>query len=136
MATLEELTGDGPGSLSRVLEFDHVVRIDAAGQVSDAPDGVWAPECYDPVIDSKSAGGGWDLITSGLTGQHGYRGPWLHDSEVIEGGVARHILAHAADNGGGLYVAVYATYPADVEGSPYGEETTIEGWAIAYRKEV
>jgi len=130
MATIEELTGDGPGSLSQILDFDTVVRIDAAGQVSAAPEGVYAPECFNPDARGTKVDR-WELITSGLTEQYGYRGPWLHDSEVIAGGVARHILEHAADNGGGLYVAVYATYPGDDADDDY----TFEGWSIAYREE-
>lgn len=130
MATIEELTGSGRGSLSEILEFNHVVRINAAGHVSDADNAAYAPECFNPDANGTEVDG-WHLITSGLTGQYGYSGPWLHDSEVIAGGVARHILEHAADNGGGLYVSVYAAYSGDDD-----DEPTIEGWAIAYRKEV
>lgn len=142
--------GTGPGSLSYVLDFDHVIALSAAGVISDAPAGVYAPECYEPAPDSIDAGDGWELITSGLTGQYGYNGPWLHDSEVIAGGVARRVLDHASDHDGGLYVAVYASYSCEECGGAglvWNEDatgevecpaacepgTTLEGWAIAYR---
>lgn len=148
----ETLTGTGPGSLSQILEFDHVVRISADGVVSDAPSGAHAPECHEPSVRSLIADDGWTLITEGLTGQHGYNGPWLHDSEQIEGGVARRILEHAAEHDGGLYVAVYAVWDCEECGGAGQKwkdddmtdevpcpancepgETTIEGWAIAYK---
>ena len=136
------LAGDGPGvSLSSILDFDHVVTIEpmrrpgmfAVGLPKKA---VYAPEAFDPDNDSTKLDD-WTLITAGLTGQHGYNGPWLHDSEVIPGGVARRILEHVTETGGGLYVAVYATYSADADDPSEefddGSQTFIDGWAIAYR---
>ena len=125
----DTLTGTGPGSLSSILEFDHVVYIAEDGTPTDPRDlpgnhpardalPVYAPEVYDPSGDNVEIDGdtkGWRLITSGLTGQDRYNGPWLHDSELIEGGVANRILDHAESHGGGYYVAVYATYSYECE---------------------
>ena len=140
-------------ALSEALDFDHVVTIDAMGTLSDATvNAPYAPECYNPDSRSIIAPDGWALITGGLTGQHGYNGPWLHDSEMIEGGVEEHVYAHAREHGGGYYVAVYGQFPctddthptyADLsadenraarEGSHDDCETQIEGWAVAYRR--
>lgn len=139
-------------ALSEALDFDRVVHISAGGIISDADSAPSAPEACDPDVNATTLDG-WQLITAGLTGQYGYDGPWLHDSEVIEGGVERKIFDHAAVNGGGYYVAIYAqwscthdTHPtyADLtdeenaaarEGSHDDCETRIEGWTVAYKGE-
>ena len=151
------LTGDSPNSLSDALDFDHVVHLSSDGELSHDRRPHWphAPECLDPSIGSTVAEGGWELITAGLTGQYGYNGPWLHDSEVIAGGVAARVVEHAAEHGGGFYVAVYASFsceecggagqmwneagddeipcPLIAAGTCEPGSTTIEGWAIAYK---
>ena len=53
----------------------------------------------------------------------------LHDSELIEGGVAARVLEHANRVGGGFYVAVYGEY----QDADYDNEIVIEGWSIAYQ---
>lgn len=174
------LTGDGPGSLSRALDFDHVIRLDADLTLTEHPTRThrvnmtgagtppfcncgWvnnqrtgpiladhlrenavpsAPEALDPDGNSTQLEG-WELITAGLTGQQGYRGPWLHDSEIIAGGVAHRVIEHAQENGGGYYVAIYGQYtrehdhdqtPADYACLACEDgDTIIEGWAIAYK---
>lgn len=171
----DTLTGDDPQhSLSAVLDFDHVVMITPhttthssdlsrnPGQTYDTfhidtappgaprapestldPDGTSTALPYDSDPDQR-----WELITSGLTGQYGYNGPWLHDSETLSGGVARAVLEHARENGGGYYVSMYAQYTCTQETHPrYADEpepedwsavshdeceTHIEGWAVAY----
>lgn len=161
----ETLAGDDSQvSLSSLMDFDHVLTI-APMDASPANVGMYhvgtrvtavsAPECYEPDSGSLIAGDGWEFITAGLTGQHGYNGPWLHDSEIIAGGVARRVLEHATETGGGYYVAVYASYsceecggagvrwnddqteeldcPLIATGQCEPGSTTIEGWAIAYR---
>lgn len=154
----EILVGNGDGSLSRILEFHRTVQLTptAEGVVTVSATTVSAPDIeHDPDANSTLVPGypDWSLITAGLTGQHGYDGPWLHDSEVIEGGVAERIIEHAHANGGGIYVAVYAEYTCDAcngaglvmqddeetecpnieTGQCEPGMTTIEGWAIAYR---
>lgn len=144
---------DGNAELARMMDFDHVVRVEADGTFADNLHGTPpAPDSpTDPDINSTAIEGcpDWTLITSGLTGQHGYNGPWLHDSEQLEGGVAERVFEHAASHGGGFYVAIYAQYSCEecggaglvrqddeeVECPAKCEpgETDIEGWAIAYR---
>jgi hypothetical protein len=109
-----------PDKLSDVMEFDHVIRVHADGTVSDGPDGLYF-ELYD---DELSAPDGWELM-NGYSGQYGYSGPVMHNSEFIGGGMARDILAAP-----GLYVALVSYYspePDDDDGEPMLEE----GWAIA-----
>lgn len=115
-----------PDELNGVMEFDHVIRVNADGSVDDSVSGVYAPEAHDP-DPSDTELNGWTLL-NGYSGQYGYAGPWLHNSEFIGGGLARDILATP-----GLYVAVYATYTDEED--PDGE-TFIEGWAVAHRADV
>lgn len=144
------LTGTGPGSLSQALDFDRIIKITSNGEIdTEARCGHHAPEIIDPA-PYELAHDGWSLITSGLTGQDSYSGPWLHNSEVIEGGVARAILAHAQNHQGGYYVAIYGEYECsecggaglvrqDDEEVPCPNvdcepgHTEIDGWAVAYR---
>lgn len=152
----DTLTGAEQGSLSRALNFDHVIWVGADRKLDEHPhEHPYAPDVLDPDVNSTAIDGypNWELITAGLTGQYGYDGPWLHDSELIEGAVARRVLEHAAEHDGGFYVAVYATYTCDecesaglvwnddaTEELPCPNITTgecepggtIEGWAIAY----
>ena len=152
MDNFETLIGTGPGSLSRALDFDHIIYVGAAGQMNTQPkSGLYSPEEVD-AAPYETSYGDWTLITSGLTGQDRYNGPWLHDSEQIEGGVARRVLEHAAENGGGYYVAVYGQHSCiecggagllwNNEGTEEVECPNVacepgyvdfEGWTIAYR---
>ena len=147
--------------LAAAMDFDHIVVVTARGHLLEAVGGGSAPDVLDPDNNATTISGypEWALITAGLTGQHGYRGPWLHDSEILAGGVATRVFEHAAEHGGGYYVALYATYSCEECGGaglvykPFGpgdqdtEEVdcpkiatgecepggTIEGWAIAYK---
>ena len=120
--------------LTTILDFDHVVRIGADGWVDANPVGApYAPTAYDPepysLIVEK-----WELITSGLTGQYSYNGPWLHNDEQIEGAVERRVFEHAAENGGGYYVAIYGQFSCTEDHEHETCETDLEGWAIAYKE--
>ncbi len=119
---------DGPdlregSNLSNLMEFDHVIAI---GPDGEAYEGVskHAPDCFnvDPYHTSIE---GWELMT-GYTNQHGYNGPWMHDSEQLSGRMADDVLDRP-----GYYVAVYASYPDEDE--PESGQTYEEGWAIAYK---
>src|SRR5690242_8017377 len=111
-------TTETPDTLNDRMEFDHVIRVHEDGTVSDA--GIPAPD-LDGESDTVSAP--WQLMT-GYTGQHGYRGPIMHQSEFIGGRMARDILATP-----GLYVALVAeTYPDDPDA-----ERELIGWAVAYQ---
>lgn len=112
------------------MQFDHVIRVDADGSVTE-PTGVYAPEIHvsadddGQILDSDETEmreyverQGWTLLT-GYTGQHGYHGPIMHPSEFIGGTLARDILAAP-----GLYVALVVDTLDDDEPA---------GWAVAYR---
>lgn len=128
-------------ALSRIADFDHIFCVDVHGNVFEPSyTGYWAPQAYD--IDSHATAiewgnEEWQLPLSGLTGQHGYDGPWLHDSEQIQGGVAEHVLAMP-----GYWVAIYAQHSPECEHVVPTDgpdctctddaETTIEGWTMAH----
>lgn len=117
--------------LNTIMEFDHVVRVDGDGNVSDVDVPFFAPEV---VVETDADGSilgeheaemlrsiraqGWDLLT-GFTGQYSYNGPIMHSSEYIGGGLEKHILANP-----GYYVTVVVAVDLD-DPSP--------GWAVAYR---
>jgi hypothetical protein len=114
------------GTLSDLMEFDHVIRVNADGTVTDAlADAPWAPSLYvdDDGAETFDTGGHpWELLT-GHTGQCGYSGPVMHPSEYIGGGLERAILSRP-----GLYVAIVADcYPTDTDPDPEPA-----GWAVAY----
>lgn len=90
--------------LNDVMSMDHVIRVWPDGTVSEPRD-VHAPD-----LDDGEVSGAWDLM-NGYSGQYGYSGPLMHQSEYIGGGLARDILAAP-----GWYAAVYE-----------GDE-----WAVAY----
>ena len=115
---------DNPYALSDVMEFDHVVTVHADGTVTDGPSGLYAPDLTDPDPYDTHPEPGWELL-NGYSGQYGYSGPHLHDSEQLAGGIARDILAEP-----GHYVAVICQYTTDEDGEPL-EETYLEGWAVA-----
>lgn len=106
-------------TLSEWMEFDHPIRVLPDGTVTDDDmDNIHAPELMDEVIYSDE----WEFFSTGYTGQHGYKGPILHNSEQIGGGLERDILASP-----GVYVAVVAAW------TPEGNEeegSTLEGWAV------
>lgn len=120
---------DGPDlredrNLSNLMEFDHVIAVGPDGEAYDGIRGKFAPDCFnvDPYHNSIE---GWELLT-GYTGQHGYDGPWMHDSEQLSGRMVDDILDRP-----GYYVAVYASYPDEDE--PEDGQTYEEGWAVAYK---
>ena len=134
-------------ALSEAMEFDHVLEVLPDGTWRDAPDGLYAPDAVD--VDNMAVTlEGWDLPLSGFTGQYGYTGPWLHNSEIIEGGVEHHVLEHP-----GYWVAIYGQHTCEECGDSgigwdlNGEETdcpliatgecepggTIEGWTLAFK---
>lgn len=125
-------------ALQRIADFDHVFCVGNTGDVFPPTfPGHHAPEALDvPILDVMLDG--WLLPLSGLTNQYGYKGPWLHDSEQIPGGVAERVLARP-----GYWVAIYGQHTPDGHDCPFGEqkhddgdcfcETTIEGWTLAYK---
>lgn len=120
-------------TLNAVMEFDHVIRVNTDGTVSDNVDGVWAPEVW---IHSESDPNGapivssmhnmpepWSLV-SGYSSQWQYSGPIMHASEYIGGGMADDILSRP-----GLWAVVTVT-DADTD-SESGDDDLV-GWAVAH----
>lgn len=124
-------TDEQHAALASIADFDHVFAVLGEGNVTELDDpvfdevehpaGLYAPEAVD-VGPNATELDGWKLPLSGLTGQHGYDGPWLHNSELIAGGVAERVLSMP-----GYWVAIYATYTED------GEDDIIDGWTMAYK---
>ncbi len=118
-------------TLNDIMEIDHVIRVDAAGNVTEPRD-VWAPDVSVSYDDNTGAStltvspDSWQLM-NGYSGQDRYSGPIMHPSEYIGGGMERDILASP-----GLYVAV-VVYDED----DYNESDgyAADGWAVAYRKD-
>lgn len=105
-------------TLNDLMSFDHVIQVHADGSVTE-PDKVWAPELHDGELSQGgTAGEGWELM-DGYSGQHGYPGPIMHQSEFIGGCMARDILATP-----GLYVAIE-------DRRSDGSEPT--EWAVAHK---
>lgn len=97
-----------PDMLNSVMSFEHVIRVNEDGTVSGVEeffyfevgtdlgdDGIWHAH--------ESLPEGWSLM-SGYTGQYGYNGPHMHQSEFIGGRMARDILETP-----GLYVVLEVT---------------------------
>ena len=117
-------------TLNEIMSFDHVIEVHEDGTITEPRD-AWGPELCalstadgshtsetDPdLIRSARWQGGWELET-GWTGQHGYSGPCMHQSECIGGGLEAHIRATP-----GQWVVV-------VIGEDVGEP---ECWAVAHR---
>ena len=98
--------------LTYIMDFDLVVRVDPDGMITEARD-VQAPSLFDDDLDSTV----WTLL-DGFSGQHGYSGPLMHQSEYVGGGLESYIRSHP-----GLYVSLVNT-PAD--------DTEPTEWAVAY----
>jgi hypothetical protein len=95
-------------SLKELMDFDVVVHVDHNGVVT--PTDVYGPEMVDEEIEESS---GWRLL-DGFSGQYGYSGPIMHNSEFIGGDLERYILENP-----GYYVCLVSDY---------------EGWAIAFKE--
>lgn len=102
-------------TLNDVMEFDHVIQVHDDGSITE-PGGIYAPNLVDDELDSAD----WRLL-NGYSGQYGYSGPIMHNSEYIGGRMEREIRSTP-----GLYVAVVSYY---LDG-----EIDAEGWAVAYRE--
>jgi hypothetical protein len=96
-------------AVSEIADFGHVFVVGHSGgivalsdEIDNFPGGERpsAPESLDdrtatprPRVRRPRPG---SCRLSGMTGQYGYSGPWLHDSEVIEGGRGEYVLATRA----------------------------------------
>ncbi len=128
-------------SLNDVMEFDRVIHVDAAGNVSDDNE-LYAPEVLveldaDGYMVGSDSRDGVDVLAmpvapwvpmAGYTGQdRSTSKSWImHSSEFIGGGLERDILAQP-----GYYVAVTVDGLAPDE---YGDGDTLVGWAVLYQE--
>lgn len=106
------------------FEFEHPFTVHPDGSVTE-PSGVWAPSVEnDPDGDISIDTDGWSCIT-GLTGQYGYHGAVMHDSEFVGVGVVRTMLDMAEEAPVTFALVVVYDYDDDTDDN-------IVGWAIAY----
>jgi hypothetical protein len=148
---MRQFTDAQHDALQRIADFDHIFAVLPGGDVLNVYAGLdlglylnapsHAPDAYEPDKYATTLDG-WQLPLSGLTGQYGYNGPWLHASEQIPGGVAEAVLSKP-----GYWVAIYDTYDctwdthpeyvdapySNCEANPDHCETTYSGWTFAYR---
>ncbi len=92
--------------------------------------GLHAPGSVDGDADAltnESTERGWSLLT-GYTGQYGYHGPVMHNSEVIGGALARDILSTP-----GVYVVLPVDYACTDECPSDCDGDHADGWAVAHR---
>ena len=117
--------------LNERMGIDHVIRVNGDLTI-DYADDVYAPEVY---VESDEDGQilaqddadmvaninrqGWDVL-NGWSGQSGYAGPIMHQSEYIGGALAEHILETP-----GTYVACAVTDLSD--------DADLVGWVILRR---
>lgn len=122
--------------LNDLMEFGHIVLSDGNGNVTDDyTDTMYGPEMAYVYLDADGqmvdntvemgGYGDWELLT-GFTGQYGYSGPIMHDSEYIGGRLETHIRENA-----GYYVAVIVDgLTEDVT----ADENVPVGWALAFKE--
>ena len=129
-------------ALEKIMEMDHVIQVHEDGTVTDDIAAIWAPEVYDNTVedgveDLTVSGEGWTL-ERGWTGQWGYNGPVMHDSEFVGGDLAEHILSTP-----GYWVVVEVDGGCDC--TDVDDDDDIDdyelcgrdhasGWAVAFRE--
>jgi len=70
----------------------------------------------------------WSFV-DGFSGQYGYRGPIMHVSEYLGGGMADHVLETP-----GIYVVVVVEVLDDPDWDYTNENPEPAGWALLYRE--
>ena len=106
-------------SLNDRIEFDCPFRVDADGNVTDAHE-FYAPTVYDEEIDSDR----WEFFSAGYTGQYGYNGPVMHNSEILSGRLESDILETP-----GVYVIVACDWSCDDDCETCGDSDVYDGYA-------
>jgi hypothetical protein len=119
--------------LDDIMEFDHVIRVNPDGTITEPVPGVYAPDLLMSVDEdgqildaherefiAAAEAQGWTL-ERGWTGQDRYAGVVMHASESIGGGLETHIRETP-----GLWVAITVETDDDDENAA--------GWAVAYRE--
>ncbi len=124
-------------TLNSTMEFDHVIHVDWTGDVTE-PDtdakgkSIYAPEVeFIPDAQSDPHHNNSDIYIGddrwkaleGFTGQYGYNGPIMHESEFVSGGLERYILANP-----GYYVVCTVPDDNDEYREPFG-------WVALFRED-
>jgi hypothetical protein len=123
--------------LNSMMEFDHPVRVEADGSVTERVPGVYAPESSIDVDEDGQITNygeaewlrslrhqGWEPM-NGYSSQDRYSGPIMHASEYIGGQLERDILDEP-----GVYVVVSVECLGPDEDSDPEEPA---GWAVLRR---
>lgn len=106
------------------VDFDHPFTISRDDwTITDAPD-AYAPSVrHSDTDDVEIDGDGWTAL-DGLTGQYGYSGAVMHQSELVGPNVMRAMLDVLDDEPAAVFVM--AVVDSDDDGEP-------AGWAVLYR---
>jgi len=108
--------------IATVDNLDAITIFDIAFEVSENHDVSTRMDVYTPaILDGEIDSDNWEFFSDGYTGQYGYSGPIMHDSEYIGGMLAEDIL-----NEPGIYVVVAAMYSPKND----NDEFVWEGWAV------
>ena len=105
-------------TLNEIMSFDRVIRVHEDGTIEENVLGMYAPELHDGELHQHWDSPEWALV-SGFSGQYGYSGPLMHQSEVIGGGMEDRIRETP-----GLWVALVNYCDDDSDPTE---------WAVAYR---
>lgn len=126
---------DSEWTLDRLMEVDHVIRVDADGLVWDNVSGVWAPEARMVTDEGQFTREGieeyCELIKSqGWEPEVGYPvdalwggDPVMHSSQFIGGNLAEHIVSTP-----GLWTVI------EVRTDDDGDSSDSAGWVLLYRE--
>lgn len=126
--TLLDKLRDDPLALNRAVEFDRPFRVTRTGVEFDAEASAPTEVFYDDdggiTVDDRphdSSRTDWEALT-GYTGQYAYRGPVMHPSEFLGGGLARDVLESIGDT---FVVTAVEVLPDGDDPDPFPA-----GWAI------
>lgn len=119
--------------IDSAVEFDSPFLVNEDGTVelsgNHGPDEVYGGLYGD---GSLMISDGWETWSDGYTGQYGYNGPVLHDSEFLGGGIAHDLLEEP-----GEYCLCFVTYMCDdmcedlwEEGEESCGDIHTEGWVV------
>lgn len=122
-------------SAKELMEFGRVIQVGKEGVPFPALNGLGLSTAPEEIqyVDLDGDGGapdpvapkGWEYLR-GFTNQQGYRGPIMHDSEFIGGGLADHILENP-----GFYSTVLIEGMQDPEDPEYADGDTVPvGWGV------